>query len=92
MLVYDVNSPESFAAVDGWRRRLAAATDADTTIRTLLVGNKLDLTEQREVQQQDVLDFVAAHNLIHCETSAKTAENVASLFNRICERVKVLQT
>ena len=91
LIVYDISSKASLAEAKWWFNQLDRTCDV-STMAIAFVGNKLDLTEQREVQQQDVLDFVAAHNLIHCETSAKTAGNVASLFNRICERVKVLQT
>ena len=87
LIVYDITSKASLAEAKWWFNQLDRTCDV-STMAIAFVGNKLDLAEQREVQQQDVLDFVAEHDLIHCETSAKTAENVAGLFNRICERVK----
>lgn len=46
----------------------------------ILVGNKMDLADQREVSYQEGADFAKRNNLIFFETSAKTSENVDSTF------------
>ena len=42
----------------------------------LLVGNKTDLKNEREVSTEEGQEFAEKHNLIFFETSAKTAQNV----------------
>jgi len=41
----------------------------------MLIGNKCDL-EQRQVSNQEAMDFANKHGLVYLEASAKTAQNV----------------
>ena len=47
LLTYDVTSKESFESVQGWLDKLTECTNEGLV--TLLVGNKIDLADQREV-------------------------------------------
>jgi Ras-related protein Rab-2A len=46
----------------------------------MLIGNKCDLTEDRQVSREEGEAFALRHGLIFMETSAKTAENVEEAF------------
>ena len=46
----------------------------------VLVGNKTDLKDEREVSLEEGQRFADTNNLIFFETSAKTGENVESTF------------
>ena len=48
-MTYDVTSRESFESVQGWLDKLVECTNEGLVI--LLVGNKVDLAEKREVTQ-----------------------------------------
>ena len=46
----------------------------------MLIGNKSDLEERREVKREEGDAFAREHGLIFMETSAKTAANVEEAF------------
>ena len=54
--------------------------NAYTKMIILLVGNKNDLKEERQVSTAEGQNFANKHNLIFFETSAKTASNVETAF------------
>merc|ERR1711874_118615 len=78
LLVYDITSRESFNALSNWLTD--ARTLASPAIVILLVGNKEDLEDEREVTFLEASRFAQEHDLVFCETSAKTGENVEEAF------------
>ena len=52
MIVFDITKKESFKNVDKWINDLKEFGDDDVAI--LLVGNKCDLEDKREVPVEDV--------------------------------------
>ncbi len=51
----------------------------------VLVGNKTDLNDKREVTTQQGEEEAKKHNLMFIETSAKVGHNVKNLFRRIAQ-------
>jgi Ras-related protein Rab-6A len=51
----------------------------------VLVGNKTDLNEKREVTTAQGEEEAKKHNLMFIETSAKVGHNVKNLFRRIAQ-------
>lgn len=51
----------------------------------MLVGNKTDLNDKREVTAQQGEDEAKKNNLMFMETSAKLGHNVKNLFKRIAQ-------
>ena len=51
----------------------------------VLVGNKTDLNDKREVTTQQGEDEAKTNNLMFIETSAKVGHNVKNLFRRIAQ-------
>lgn len=51
----------------------------------VLVGNKTDLNDKREVTTQQGEEEAKQHNLMFIETSAKVGHNVKNLFRRIAQ-------
>lgn len=51
----------------------------------MLVGNKTDLNDKREVTTQQGEDEAKKNNLMFVETSAKLGHNVKTLFKRIAQ-------
>ena len=79
ILVYSIDQKETFKDIDLWLKELKMNNSPDTKI--MLVGNKLDLEEKREVQYEEAKKF--SDDFDFCdffETSAKTGENIKKMF------------
>ena len=57
----------------------------------LLVGNKKDLIDDRKVTYDEGADLAAKLKLAYFETSAKTRENVDSVFSQILIKIKEMK-
>ena len=58
-MVYDVTSAASFKHVVDWLRELKQYADSNIVI--LLVGNKTDLKDRREVRKEDAAAYADQH-------------------------------
>lgn len=78
LLVYDITSRESYNALNTW---LSDARNlASPNIAIILVGNKKDLEEEREVTFLEASRFAQDNELLFLETSALTGDNVEETF------------
>ncbi|PQQ21708.1 ras-related protein RABA3 [Prunus yedoensis var. nudiflora] len=85
MLVYDITKRQTFDHVARWVEELRA--HADSSIVIMLVGNKADLGEQREVPTEDAVEFAEDQGLFFSETSAFSGENVDTAFFSVLEKI-----
>ena len=85
LLVYDVTSASSFKHVVDWLRELKQYADSNIVI--LLVGNKTDLKDRREVRKEDAAAYADQHQLAFIETSALDCSNVDLAFDRIINEI-----
>lgn len=79
LLVYDVTRRETFNHLAHWLRE-AKEHDRDDRMVIMLIGNKADLVNQREVSEDEGKRFARENGLHFIETSAKTALNAESAF------------
>ncbi|OHT01675.1 Ras-related protein RABA4b [Tritrichomonas foetus] len=78
ILVYDITSKATFEKVTEWYQQMNAHMNQGFSL--ILVGNKSDLDEQREItikMGSDLSEKLHTKNFL--EVSAKTGQNVASL-------------
>ena len=71
LFVYDITVPESFADIEKWLENANKHLDL-FKIGCLLIGNKLDLEEERKVSTSAGKDFAEKHGMIFFEASAKS--------------------
>ncbi|KAK3053599.1 GTPase Ryh1 [Extremus antarcticus] len=83
VVVYDVTSKKSFEQTRKWVDDVRGERGSDVII--VLVGNKTDLNEKREVTQAMGEEEAKKHGLMFVETSAKVGHNVKGLFKRIAQ-------
>lgn len=78
IMVYDVTSAESFEHVEEWLSEVDRYANENTS--KLLVGNKADLVDLKQVQEETATRFAEKLGISFLETSAKTATNVDAAF------------
>jgi len=80
ILVYDVTRKDTFNSVESWQKEIQSVSP---TISLILVGNKIDLTEDRVVSTEEGEEIAKKLNLSYIETSAKTGENINYAFKML---------
>ena len=78
LLTYDITNRESFNCLTNWLTD--ARTLASPQIVILMVGNKKDLEDEREVTFLEASRFAQENGLMFLETSAKTGQCVEEAF------------
>lgn len=69
IITYDVTNRESFDNVKNWIQELKNHLNIEDTV-VMMIGNKTDLDELRQVQTQEAGDFAKKHGMFFMETSA----------------------
>ena len=70
IVVYDISKRESFENVSNWLGELMEFGEKDIVI--VLLGNKTDLENERQVSTEEGLKLAQGHRIYFMETSAKT--------------------
>ena len=78
LLVYDITNKESFENLSLWLKDLTNININEVIV--CIVGNKIDLTEKREVTNEEGQKFGEEHDFIFQEVSAKTGDGFSELF------------
>lgn len=82
-LVYDVSNMFTFISLNTWYKDIA---DLSNNPRIILIGNKCDLTEDRQVSFEEGHQFARDNNMPFIETSAKLAQNIDDAFLMIVDK------
>ena len=79
VMVYAINSKESFENIEMWLRELRTHSNPDAKV--FLIGNKIDLENERQITKEQGEQF-AKDNKINgfMEASAKTGVNAQKIF------------
>jgi len=87
LLVYDVTKRETFEGLSKWLEDTRSYANDKTFV--MIIGNKIDLEDKREVSTAEGEDFAKKMGIPFMETSAKTAFNVEAAFNKTAEEILV---
>lgn len=80
ILVYDVTNRKSYENIENWYNEIIKASPK---ISLILVGNKIDLKDNREVSNKEGSQLADKLGLSYIETSAKTGENINDAFKML---------
>ena len=79
MLVFDICEKQTFLDIPQWIDTLHEKVNAPF----ILIGNKNDMDDQRQVSFDEASQFANQHNALYFETSALTGYNVDDAFNEL---------
>ena len=83
MIIYDITNPKTLNQIYKWVQVIREKAD---DIPIMLIGNKLDLEESRELDRDEAIEIVKKYNLTsYSEISTKTGQNVEKSFEALTE-------
>ena len=85
LLVYDITCKESFEKLNFWYEQIKLNAPEHT--KCMVVGNKCDLEEKREVSKEEGDNFSKEQNIKFYETSAKEGINVNTIFQELSNEI-----
>ena len=85
IVVYDICRQKSFESVDKWIDDFKSKADDDAVI--ILIGNKSDLNEKREVSKEEAESKAQKNKFGFMETSAKDNNNVQKAFETLFHEI-----
>eukprot|EP00112_Aurelia_sp_Birch-Aquarium-sp1_P022235 Seg62.5 transcript_id=Seg62.5/GoldUCD/mRNA.D3Y31 product="Ras-related protein Ral-a" protein_id=Seg62.5/GoldUCD/D3Y31 len=91
LCVFSICEPESFSATSELREQILRVKTEDS-IPFILIGNKVDLEEKRQVTNDEGESRAKEWNVPYIETSAKTKVNVEKAFFDLMRMIKSRKT
>ena len=85
LVVFDLTNHSSFDALPLWIENYYKNGPEQKNI--ILIGNKKDMIEERQVTQEEAELFSETNNMIYFETSAKEGDNIEYVFNYTAEKL-----
>ncbi len=83
-MVYDITREKTFENVKRWLENIKEQADPDVVI--MLVGNKNDIPD-RVIRKEDGKRLADHEGILFEETSAKDAQNINGIFERLLESI-----
>ena len=85
LVVYDITRKSTFENIDKWIDELKINGSEEVLI--MLVGNKSDLEDKREVPTEEVAKKAEQMNIAFCETSALQGKNIEHAFDSLIDEI-----
>ena len=85
LILYDIANKTTFDNLKVWLSLVQE--ECITDIPIIIVGNKMDIEDQRVVDKEEANEFAKEQNIQYIETSSKTGENIERAINMIVEKV-----
>ena len=85
IIVFDLTDRETFISVRQWIKEIKLFCSPEIII--ILVGNKIDLKDKRQVTYEEANKFAKDHDIHYFEVSAKDNRQIKDMFERITETI-----
>lgn len=90
LLIYSLLNRQTFNDLKAIKDQIVRVKNMDT-VPMILVGNKSDMFDEREVSANEAKLLAEEWGCPHFETSAKTSSNVDEMFSEIVRQMKTRQ-
>ena len=88
LLVFDVTNIESFNNLKDWISSIKLNMEGKNIfIPVVIIGNKVDMEDQREITKEQAEKFVSENNYKYFETSAKTGMGVDKSIRELATQI-----
>jgi small GTP-binding protein len=84
-VVYDITNEISFENIKSWIED--CKKHSSKTILLVLIGNKIDLQNERKISYEEGEIFAKKNGMLFFETSAKNAINISNIFENSCKEI-----
>ena len=88
IIIYDITSEKSYINLKEWVKMVKE--ECGPHMKIIIVGNKLDLADERIIDEEEAMNYAKEQKTDYIETSCKTGENVKKSITILCE--KILET
>ena len=85
LVVYDITQKSTYESLEKWVNDLKSAGDPKITI--ILIGNKSDLEENRQVSKEQGEEKAKSFGCAFLETSALSGDNIDKAFNLMVKEI-----
>ena len=85
LIVFDLTSARSFDQLEEWFDELKQNSASDIILG--LIGNKVDLVDERVVNAEEAKKIAAAHGAVYAETSAFDLHSLEEVFFGMAKRI-----
>jgi small GTP-binding protein len=86
IVTFDITDRESFDSINYWMQNMEQTTDV-TKLTIVLVGNKSDLEQKRQIKREEGEELAKKYNIHYYESSAKTSSNVNEIFSEVAAKI-----
>ena len=83
LLVFDITNKSTFEQCRNFLYDIKQIAEPDCVF--LLIGNKIDLEDQRQVEKDEAMKYATENKMYYIETSALTKFNVNDAFEKLFE-------
>jgi len=87
-MVYDVTRRDSFENLEQWLKevKLYSPNSGEGVVK-LLVGNKIDLKDNRKVSREEAEAWARSQGMLFLEASAKTRTGIKQCFMEVVQKI-----
>ena len=87
-MVYDVTRRDSFENLEQWLKevKLYSPNNGEGVVK-LLVGNKIDLKDNRKVSREEAEAWARSQGMLFLEASAKTRTGIKQCFMEVVQKI-----
>jgi len=89
IIVFDLTNKISFSNIKQWMMEVDEFS-SDSSLPRILVGNKADLTDRREVEHETAAEFASQNNIPYIETSVIGRSNIKEAFLELVSKATVV--